>query len=298
MPKIIFLLFTLMAILGGCGLEYIPQTPPEDRQLQRQRVIESKIKSEFEPQKKTYRSIAFGKTTTIKPLSFIKLDSLFEQKYQLEQSGRRDRNLDEKIGIQRLVCQTDTNEILYMEEHVFSLETDTSAEVLSGNFALNIKNEIRQVEFTTAYTIPSNLVAFYGYYVLNESFMYFSEQPAGEEEDFYRYYKNKAGTLLGFQKEQFIVNTLKLMKLARTNRSLEKQLFLRELTKTEVHGLNTNYESAVFNRLDQFSTAKNEVDYYLVDYQFVERVSDIKTELRRYVLKFDPYLMLISKEKM
>jgi hypothetical protein len=88
------------------------------------------------------------------------------------------------------------------------------------------------------------------------------------------------------------------MKLARTNRSLEKQLFLRELTKTEVHGLNTNYESAVFNRLDQFSTAKNEVDYYLVDYQFVERVSDIKTELRRYVLKFDPYLMLISKEKM
>jgi hypothetical protein len=128
--------------------------------------------------------------------------------------------------------------------------------------------------------------------------MYFSEQPAGEEEDFYRYYKNKAGTLLGFQKEQFIVNTLKLMKLARTNRSLEKQLFLRELTKTEVHGLNTNYESAVFNRLDQFSTAKNEVDYYLVDYQFVERVSDIKTELRRYVLKFDPYLMLISKEKM
>jgi hypothetical protein len=185
-----------------------------------------------------------------------------------------------------------------MEEHVFSLETDTSAEVLSGNFAINIKNEIRQVEFTTAYTIPSNLVAFYGYYVLNESFMYFSEQPAGEEEDFYRYYKNKAGTLLGFQKEQFIVNTLKLMKLARTNRSLEKQLFLRELTKTEVHGLNTNYESAVFNRLDQFSTAKNEVDYYLVDYQFVERVSDIKTELRRYVLKFDPYLMLISKEKM
>lgn len=279
-------------------MQYQPQTPPEDRQLQRQRVIESKIKSEFEPQKKTYRSIAFGKTTTIKPVSFIKLDSLFEQKYQLEQTGRKDRKLDEKIGIQRLVCQSDTNEILYMEEHVFSLETDTSAEVLSGNFALNIKNEIRQVEFTTAYTIPSNLVAFYGYYVLNESFMYFNEQAATEEDDFYKYYKNKAGTLLGYQKEQFVVNTLKLMKLARTNRSLEKQLFLRELTKTEIHGISTNYENASFNKIDQFSTAKNEVDYYLVEYQFAEKVSDIKTELRKYVLKFDPYLVLISKEKM
>ena len=196
-----------------------------------------------------------------------------------------------------MICQTDTNEILYKEEHVFSLETDTSAEVLSGNFALNIKNEIRQVEFTAAYTIPSNLVAFYGYYVLNESFMYFNEQAATEEDDFYKYYKNKAGTLLGYQKEQFIVNTLKLMKLARTNRSLEKQLFLRELTKTEIHGVSTNYENASFNKIDQFSTAKNEVDYYLVEYQFVERVSDIKTEMRKYVLKFDPYLVLISKEK-
>jgi hypothetical protein len=297
MAKIFIFSCVLISILNSCGLQYQPQTPPEDRQLQRQRVIESKIKSEFEPQKKTYRSIAFGKTTTIKPVSFIKLDSLFEQKYQLEQTGRKDRKLDEKIGIQRLVCQTDTNEILYMEEHVFSLETDTSAEVLSGNFALNIKNEIRQVEFTAAYTIPSNLVAFYGYYVLNESFMYFNEQAATEEDDFYKYYKNKAGTLFGYQKEQFIVNTLKLMKLARTNRSLEKQLFLRELTKTEVHGVSTNYENASFNKIDQFSTAKNEVDYYLVEYQFVERVSDIKTELRKYVLKFDPYLVLISREK-
>lgn len=297
MAKFFIFSCVLISILNSCGLQYEPQTPPEDRQLQRQRVIESKIKAEFEPQKKTYRSIAFGKTTTIKPVSFIKLDSLFEQKYQLEQTGRRDRKLDEKIGIQRLVCQTDTNEILYMEEHVFSLETDTSAEVLSGNFALNIKNEIRQVEFTTAYTIPANLVAFYGYYVLNESFMYFTEQPAEEEEDFYKYYKTKAGTFLGYQKEQFVVNTLKLMKLARTNRSLEKQLFLRELTKAEVHGVSTNYENASFNKIDQFSNAKNEVDFYLVEYQFVERVSDIKTEMRKYVLEFDPYLMLISKEK-
>jgi hypothetical protein len=298
MTKIFILSCILISILSSCGLQYVPQTPPEDRQLQRQRVIESKIKAEFEPQKKTYRSIAFGKTTTVKPVSFIKLDSLFEQKYQLEQTGRKDKKLDENIGIQRLICQTDTNEILYMEEHVFSLETDSSAEVLSGNFALNIKNEIRQVEFTNAYTIPRNLVSFYGYYVLNESFMFFSENPAPEEETFYQYYKTQAGKLFGYQKEQFIINTLKLMKLARSFKSLEKQLFLKELTKLEVHGINTNYESAVYNKIDQFSTSKNEVDYYLVEYQFVEKVSDIKSELRKYVLKFDPYLMLISKEKM
>ena len=297
MTKIFIFLGAIFSIVSGCGLQYEPQTPPEDRQLQRQRVIESKIKEEFEPQKKFYRSIAFGKTTTIKPVSFIKLDSLFERKYQLEQTGRRDRELDEKIGIQRLVCQTDTNEILYLEEHVFSLETDTSAEVLSGNFSLNIRNEIRQIEFTNAYTIPANLVSFYGYYVLNESFMSSSERPTAAEESFYQLYKNQAANLFGSQKEQFIIQTLNLMKIARANKSLEKQLFLKELTKKEVHGANTNYSSPDFTKIDQFSKVNNDVDYYLVEYQFVEKVNEVKTEPKKYVLKFDPFLSLISMEK-
>ena len=196
-----------------------------------------------------------------------------------------------------------SGKVIDEEDVLWGIESMMDAWLTAGRFSVKLERELARY-FGSRFSLlvnsgsSANLVAFYGYYVLNESFMYFSEQAATEEDDFYKFYKNKAGTLLGYQKEQFIINTLKLMKLARTNRSLEKQLFLRELTKTEIHGISTNYENASFNKIDQFSTAKNEVDYYLVEYQFVERVSDIKTELRKYVLKFDPYLVLISKEKM
>lgn len=293
-----FLFFSIFAVfLGSCGLRYEPQTPPEDRQLQRQRIIESKIKEEFAEKKMTYKSIAFGNTVTVKPSSFIKLDSLFEEKYKLEQQSRRNKDLEEQIAIQRLVCQTDTNEILYMEEHVFSLSSDSSSEVLSGNFSLNSKNEIRKVEFTQSYSIPSNLITYYTYYLLNESFMYSSSAPSEDEQNFYELYKTKAGTLFGQQKENFIISTLKLMKIARTKKSLEKQMFLEELTRNEVHEGIKDFKDAVFLRVDQVSKPNNEIDYYIVEYQFSKKTGENSYVTEKYVLQFDPYLVLLSKEK-
>ncbi len=286
----------LAFFFGSCGLQYVPQTPPEDKQLQRQKVIESKIKTEFEEKKMTYKSIAFGKTVTIKPASFIKLDSLFEEKYKLEQAGRRDRDLEERIDIQRLVCQTDTNEILYMEEHVFSLTSDSVSEVLSGDFSLNSRNEIRSVEFTQSYVIPSDLVTFYTFYVLNESFMFSSAEPSAEEADFYELYKGQAANLFGGQKEAFVVHTLKLMKLARSKKSLQKQMFLEELTKQELDIQIS--KDAEFTRVDQVSKANDDVDYYIVECMATRKSGDTSFVKEKYSLKFDAYLMLISKEKM
>lgn len=287
----------LTTVLGSCGLKYTPQTAPEDYQAQRQRVIESQIKEEFAAKNMAYKSIAFGKTITVKPASFIKLDSLFEQKYQLEQQGRKDKNLDEKIGVQRLICQTDTNEILYMNQHVFSLSNDSTSEVLSGNFSLNARNEIRKVEFTESYTIPSNLVPYYTYYVLNQSFMYSSDAPTESELDFYDLYKAQAARLFGSNKEAFIVHTLKLMKIARLKKSLEKKTFLEELTRNEVQGTSKDYKDEVFLRVDQVVKANNDIDYYIVEYQFSKKMGENSYIAEKYVLQFDPFLMLLSKEK-
>lgn len=285
---------TIILCLGSCGLRYEPQTPPEDRQLERQKVIENDIRTEFEAKNMTYKSLAFGKTVTVKPPSFIKLDSLFELKYQLEQSGRSDKNLDEKIGVQRLICQTDTNEILYMEEHVFSLTKDSVAEVLSGNFALNSRNVIKNVEFTQSYVIPADLVSYYTDYVLNESFIYSAAAPSAQESDFYDLYKTQAGTLFGAQKEAFIVHTLKLMKIARTKRSLEKQMFLKELTMDALQL--KNVKDQVFKRIDQVSKPNGDVDYYIVEYHYAMTSPSGGVINEKYVLRFDPFLVLISKE--
>jgi hypothetical protein len=297
MIRLFLLLFAISLFLVRCGLQYTPQTPPEDRQLQRQKVIEAKIKAEFEPQQKIYNSIAFGKTVTIKPDSFSLLDSLFEEKYKLEQTGRHDKNLDEKIGIQRHICQTDTNEILYTEPHVFSLQKDSIAEVFSGKFALNSHNEIRKVEFDESYVIPADLITLYGYYVLNESFLYNSENPTPEEVNFYTLYKGQAANLFGTQKENFIINTLKIMQIARSKRSLEKRTLLEELTKKAIHPKGDEFRNEVFVKMDEMSTTESKIDYYLVEYQFSPVNLGVIGAPQTFELKFDPYLQVISQQR-
>src|SRR5690554_3494176 len=132
------LLFTSFLMFFSCGLRYIPQPTPESTQLDRRNLIERTIESEFKSQNKVYQPIGYGETVKIKPVSFIQLDSLFEQKYQLERVGKRDAQLEETIKLQQIVCQNDTNEILYLERHVFTLEGDSAAEILSGDFYINL----------------------------------------------------------------------------------------------------------------------------------------------------------------
>lgn len=290
-------LFSMLLSLVGCAdLKYTPQVPPENRQLQRQKAIETRIQEEFKDQNLKYKSIAFGQTVTVKPPSFAKLDSLYEIKYRLESTGKRDARLDENIGIQRMICQNDTARILYMEEHVFSLSSDSISEVFSGTFSLNSRNEIQKVEFKESYVIPSNLSIFYSYYVLNESFMWNSPQPTQEENDFYLIYKTRAAQLFGKQKEDFIIHTLNMMKIAKNKRSLEKQLFLQELSKRSCHTGVIDYKDAVFLRVDQVSTTEDKIDYYLVEYQYNQKTGESTYVKKQFIFKYDSYLQLISKE--
>lgn len=291
-----FFSFSLfLALLTGCGLKYQPQTPPETRQLQRQDVIEAKIQEEFAARGMKYKSIAFGNTVTVKPASFIKLDSLFEQKYQLELQGKTDRKLDDNIQIQRLICQNDTNEILYMEDHVFSLQKDSTAEVFSGKFALNARNELRDVQFTQSINLPADLVQYYTYYILGESFIH--PAPGDSEMDFYQLYKSREAVLTGGERDKFLNHTMTLMKIARTRRSLEKQMFLEELSKREIQGKRTDYKDEVFPSVSEVVKANNEVDYYMVVYQFSRKTGETSYVKEKYELRFDTYLMLISKEQ-
>lgn len=290
--KVIFAGFTI-ALLGSCGLKYTPQVPPEEKQLERQQVIEATIKDEFAVRNMQYKSIGFGKTTTVKPVSFIKLDSLFEIKYNLEQQGRVDRALDEEIAVQRLICQNDTNEILYMEQHVFSLENDSIAEVFSGDFVMNGRNELKKVKFTESYTIPKSLVKYYNYYILEESFMGYNDPTKGELE-FYRMYKTELANRSN--KDAFLSHTLNLMEIARNKKSLEKQVFLEELTRQALHNGSKDYKSEFFLKIEQSVMTNGEVEFYFIDYQSEMMDTDKQYAVKKYSLTFDPFLVLLSKD--
>jgi hypothetical protein len=293
-----FLLFaTLFASLASCGLKYTPQVSPESKREERKLVIESEIRREFGEQKKQYKSIGFGEMVTVKPASYIALDSLFELKYNLERQGKRTKEIDENIAMQRLICQNDTNEVLYMEQHVFSLENDSTAEVLSGNFSLNARNDLRKVKFTSSYVIPKDLVNFYNYYITESAFMTNNNYPTQQEKGFYDAYKNELANRSGNNEDEFLVHSLRLMKVARSNQSLDKQKTLESLTKLAVHKGNREYKNEVFVKVEQHATEAGEISFYSVEYQFAKPTGTDSYLTEKYILKFDTFFSQIGIEK-
>ncbi|MDD2982771.1 MAG: hypothetical protein PHQ74_05235 [Crocinitomicaceae bacterium] len=288
---------TLVSSLVSCGLKYTPQVSPESKRDERKLVIESEIQREFAAQNKQYKSIGFGEMVTVKPASYISLDSLFELKYNLERQGKRTKEIDENIAMQRLICQNDTNEVLYMEQHVFSLEGDSTAEVLSGNFSLNAKNELRKVKFTSSYVIPKDLVTFYNYYITESAFLTNNNYPTQQEKAFYDSYKNELTNRSGAQEDAFLIHTLRLMKIARKNQSLDKQKTLEALTKLAVHKGNIDYKSEVFVKVEQHSKESGEISFYSVEYQFAKPIGTDSYVTEKYILQFDAFFSQIGFEK-
>lgn len=287
-----FIGFIVISVLASCGLKYTPQATPESTLEKRKALIEQTIENDFRPMRKTYTPIGYGNSVKIKPVSYQKLDSLFERKYQLERIGKRDANLDEAIKIQQIVCQNDTNEILYMERHIFTLEGDSSAEILSGDFYINKQNELKEVKFTESYHIDKNYINYYMIYVFEQPFLgedYLSK----DEQNFYRLYKTELQNRQN--KDAFLEHTLQLMQIAYYKRTLDSQTLLKELTRKKVHNDKTNYSDEVFIKIEQI-TENGQLNEYVIVYQSAIKTLDgIFT--KRYQLEFDPYLMLLSVQE-
>ncbi len=299
MRLIQLLIYSLLTLVfTACGLKYEPQITPEQRQLNRQKTIESNIYEEFKEKKLNYVSIAFGETLVLKPNSFQRLDSLFARKYQLEQQGELDRSLDEQIAQQRWVCQNDTNEILYVEEHVFCLENGKTAEVYKGQFSLNKNNVIRDVEFSETMTIPVLYIELYKIFTLNESFIY--KGFAAEERDleFYGLYKPRLSELTGKEKEVFLENTLRIMEIAGKRKHLETQKILMDLTRFHILGSSLDFKDEVFVKIDQLNINEKEITGYSVTYKVKSPSINGQWTEKIYQLEFDPWLVLTSKSEL
>ena len=291
------LIATLLTSMVSCGLKYTPQVTPESKQDERKLVIESEIRKEFAEQAKQYKSIGYGEMVTVKPISYLALDSLFLVKYNLERQGKRTKEIDQEIAMQRLICQNDTNEVLYMEQHVFSLEGDSTAEVLSGNFSLNSNNDLRKVQFTSSYEIPKDLVSYYNFYITGSAFLTNNSAPTTQEKQFYDNYKAELENRSGQNRDAFLVHTLRLMKIGRSNQSLEKQKTLESLTRLAVHKGNKGYKNEVFVKVEQHAEESGEISFYNVEYQFAKPTGEESYITEKYAVQFDAFFSQIGLEK-
>jgi hypothetical protein len=286
----VFSFTVLLFAIASCGLKYTPQTPPETLQKTRQQVIESDLKEEFAAKGMAYKSVAFGETTTVKPVSFMQLDSLYELKYQLEQQGKSSKELERNIGIQRLIAQNDTTPILYNEAHVFSLTKGDTTQVISGSFSLNSQNKIVTADIEESIDLPKELIPYYTNYILGESFIYPGSRPEATETAFYDFYKPQADKLIGQERTDFILHTLELMQLARQKKTLDKQVFLKNLTRQAVLGDNKDYVDETFLKVEEIVNDKNVVQSYLVTYQLMRKTDEKTYEKHKYEVAFDLYL--------
>lgn len=285
-------LFLAVFSLYSCGLRYTQQTTPTSLQADRRELIEETIQREFSSQKKAYTPIGYGETVKIKPVSYLKLDSLFAQKYDLEQRGKTDAQLEEAIKMQQIICQEDTNKVLYLERHVFTLTSDTSAEILSGDFYITKDNQLHDVKFTEAYHVDKDYISYYTLYVFEQPFLG-GEMISSEEKDFYKLYKEALTTRPN--KDAFLNNTLKLMQVAYYKRTLDVQTLIKELTRKYVHQGKSNYSDEVFVKIEQVGN-ENELQKYVVVYQSVTKTSQ-GFYTKKYQLEFDPYLMFLSQQE-
>lgn len=279
-------------ILVSCGLKYTPQVTPSASQTERRMVIEKTIEDDFKPLGKTYSPIGYAPTIKIKPLSYQKLDSLFSVKYQLEQEGKKDPELEQQIAVQKIICENDTNEVIYLERHVFTLTRDSISEILSGNFYLNNQNELKNVEFTQSYRVKKDYISYYTLYAFEQPFLggnYLTNDEAG----FYKMYKAELERRV--DKDAFMQLTLELMQIAHYKQSLNTETLIKELTRKSVHDNSSNYGDENFIKMEQI-TDNGVLSKYVVVYQSSEKTMN-GTFLHRYQLEFDPYLMLMDKQE-
>ena len=233
----------LFSILVSCGLKYVPTETRESFFQKRQGAISEYILSQMNGQTLSYTSIAYGKTSVTKPISYKLLDSLYELKYKNEQNSFLDKKLEERISNQRLVALNDTAKVIYVENHVFSLGSTDTIAFYNALFQLTSDSKITDVKIKQSTYLPAKYSALYRKYLFEESFLSAVNLANDNELKFYGKYKDELENRSIAQKDAFVLHTLKLMELSAQLRTTSNRELLNHLSINHFHKLVSNSQN-------------------------------------------------------
>lgn len=301
MVRIFFFIFFLMSI-ASCGLKYTPVESPAAFEQRRHDSIESYLTRTFNTPNNRYKSIAFGATQTIKPLSYQKLDSLFAQKYSNEKKGIRDEKLDQLIENQRMISLNDTNKVIYIENHIFALVKGDTCEIYDGNFRLSNDLSIQDVNLNESVYLQKKYEEMYKVYLFEEAFITVGYPPTEGEKEFYGFYKTASNNLSGSKRDAFIQHTLNIMDYAAKNHTLDIETLLRYSILKNLHGNSYINHLDKFSTLDQLIEINDKKEEILVGYKlscsFIETNENNMQVQRNYTFLFDEYLQITEKKQL
>lgn len=234
----------LVGAVSSCGLKYVPGPSLEDLERNRKESLEQQLAHDFAAVNKRYVSLTYGETVVVKPQSYQRLDSLFEEKYRMSKLGLSTKELDPLIETQKMALLADTTEVLYMETHWFELIKDTTCEFIIAQCFLNNKNVLRKMDFVDEFqTGKSNQVWAEKY--MKEDWLTRNMDGYTTNDDlaFYALMKNKEFNLQGEEKNRFLENVFLVMRFASENQSTSAQGIALKLAarqmKMEIPGFKT-----------------------------------------------------------
>lgn len=255
--------FLLVTLVASCGLKYTPTETRESFFQKRQGKISDYILNQMNGQTLSYTSIAYGKTTVLKPISYKALDSLYELKYQNELKQIKDMRLEEIINNQRQMALNDTAKVLYLENHVFSLGNADTITFYNTIFHLTSDIKISDVEIKQSVFLPAKYSELYRKYLFEESYLSAVNFASEQEKKFYQKYKDEIENRSIAQQDAFVLHALKLMELSArirttSNRELLNELAIQLLPKISVNPTNVKIspikESIVRSEIGSVST--------------------------------------------
>lgn len=285
-----FASFLLILIsVTSCGLKYVPGPSLQDLANTRRASLEQQLAHDFGKVNKKYVGLTYGETVVVKPVSYQRLDSLFEVKYRLSQNGFSTKEIDPLIENQKMVLLADTTEVLYMETHWFELVQDSTCEFIIAQCFLNNRNVLRKMEFINEFKTRISNQVWAEKYMKEEWLTRDIGYTPNEDLNFYSLMKNQEFNLKGEEKERFLDNVFLVMRFISENKSTAAQGIVLKLAARQMKNEIPNFNASEYTF--SFKTVNNlqlKQDLYVV-----EAVSETDKEkkvviTRRYDLFFMP----------
>lgn len=241
-----FTSFLLVAIsVTSCGLKYVPGPSLEDLERNRKESLEQQLAHDFAAVNKKYVALTYGETVIVKPLSYQRLDSLFEVKYTMSQNGLSAKEIDPLIEDQKMALLSDTTEVLYMETHWFELVQDTTCEFIIAQCFLNNRNVLRKMDIIDEFqTGISNQVWAEKYMKEDWLTRDMGGYTSNDDLAFYSMMKNRAFNLSNEEKNDFLNNLFLVMRFASENQSTAAQGIVLKLAARQMKNEIPNFKSS------------------------------------------------------
>lgn len=274
------------ATVTSCGLKYIPAETAEDLAKVRKQKLEQQLQADFATIGKKFLHLTYGETVVVKPLSYQRLDSLFEVKYQRSLNRISTKDLDPLIEQQKIILLGDTTEVLYMETSFFELSGDSTLEYVIARCYLNNRNVLRRMEYVSQFFTSKENQIWARKYMKEEWFTRDLGYTPPEDANFYSRMKNREFSLGEKDKEVFLENVFRIMRVANEIKGYIPQTICQRLALEDFKQSFPDFKTENFS----FYYKKEKDPTTNMDIHTVEAISKTDSNLI-YVQQFDAYLM-------